>query len=102
MNTQSQPTNTSFRFQLAWLELAKRYLLSILMVAVAMGLWLALEAWVGHGLPPYITFYPAMVVVVVFMGLGPGILATGLMALMLAMRSCRQSASSSSHHPRIV
>lgn len=58
-----------------------RYLLAVVTVAVAMGLRIALEEWVGNGLPPFITFYPAMMAVVVLTGFGPGVLATVLMAL---------------------
>ena len=35
-----------------------------------------LTAWVGPGLPPYITFYPAVMAVALLAGFGPGVLAT--------------------------
>ena len=62
-------------------ELARRYGLVVVLVAVAMGLRMALEAWVGEGLPPFITFYPAMMAVVVLTGFGPSVMASVLMAL---------------------
>jgi PAS domain S-box-containing protein len=62
-------------------RLVGRYALAVMVVAAAMGLRLELGTWVGAGLPPYITFYPAMMVILLLTGLGPGILATLLMAL---------------------
>ena len=50
-------------------------------VAVALGLRLALTAWFGPGLPTYITFYPAVMVVALLAGFGPGLLATALAGL---------------------
>jgi len=58
---------------LAWLL---RYGLAVGAVAAAMGLRLALTAWVGPGLPAYITFYPIVMVVALLAGLGPGLVAT--------------------------
>src|SRR5664279_67441 len=37
---------------------------------------LALTAWVGPGLPTYLTFFPAVMAVALLGGLGPGLLAT--------------------------
>jgi PAS domain S-box-containing protein len=53
-----------------------RYGLALVGVALAMGWRLALDSWVGSGLPPYITFYPLVMVVAIFAGFGPGVLAT--------------------------
>jgi PAS domain S-box-containing protein len=53
-----------------------RYGAAVAAVTVAMGLRLAIEAWIGTGLPTYITFYPAIMVVAVLAGFGPGIVAT--------------------------
>lgn len=58
-----------------------RYGFSVATVASAVGLQMTLEAWVGHGLPTYVTFYPAMMAVVVLIGSGPTVLATLLIAL---------------------
>ena len=41
----------------------------------------ALTAWVGPGLPIYITFYPAVMVAALLGGFGPGLLATMLTTL---------------------
>jgi PAS domain S-box-containing protein len=51
--------------------------------AVGMGLLvrLALDAWVGPGLPTYITFYPAVMAVALLAGFGPGLVATAVAAL---------------------
>jgi PAS domain S-box-containing protein len=61
-----------------------RYGLAVGAVAVAMGLRQALTAWVGPGLPPYITFYPTVMVVALLGGFGPGLLATALTGLVVS------------------
>jgi len=61
-----------------------RYSLAVVAVVAAMGARLALTAWVGPELPPYITFFPAIMVVALLTGLGPGLLATALVALSAA------------------
>ena len=53
-------------------------------VAAGWGLRLALEAWVGPGLPAYVTFYPAVMAVALLAGFGPGLLATALVGLTAA------------------
>jgi len=62
-------------------ELVRRYGLVVVLVAVAVVLRMALDAWVGDGLPLFITFYPAMMLAVVLAGFGPSIMASVLMAL---------------------
>ena len=59
---------------------AGRCAYSLAIVAVALGfvLRLALTAWVGPGLPTYITFYPAVMAVALLEGIGPGLAATAL------------------------
>ncbi len=57
---------------------ALRYGFAVVIVAAALALRQALTAWVGPGLPPYITFYPAVAVVALMAGLGPALLATAL------------------------
>ena len=61
-----------------------RYGLAAGAVAAAMALRLALEAWFGPGLPTYVTFYPAMMVVALLAGFGPGLVATALAGLTAA------------------
>ena len=61
-----------------------RYGLAVVAVAAALGLRLALTAWVGPGLPTYITFYPAVMVVALLAGFGPGLVATALAGLVAA------------------
>ena len=54
-------------------------------VAAAYGLRLLLSFAVGFGLPPFIIFYPAVMIVAVLAGMGPGLLATTLAALVTAL-----------------
>jgi PAS domain S-box-containing protein len=58
-----------------------RYGLAVVVVAAAMGLRLAFQAWVGPGLPVFVTFYPAIMVAAMLAGFGPGLTATALAAL---------------------
>jgi hypothetical protein len=60
-----------------------RYGLAVGAIAAAMGLRQALTAWVGPGLPTYITFYPALVAVALLGGFGPGLMATALTDLIV-------------------
>src|SRR5690349_4617070 len=60
-----------------------RYGLAVLVVVLAAALHDALESYWGDGLP-FLTFYPAVMVVAWFAGVGPGILATFLAALLSA------------------
>jgi PAS domain S-box-containing protein len=59
-----------------------RYLLSAVLVTGAFGLRQALTMRFGPGLPPYVTLYPAVMVVAFLGGLGPGLLATFLAVLL--------------------
>jgi PAS domain S-box-containing protein len=52
------------------------YGLAVALTAAAMGLRLVLESRVGHGLPTYITFYPAVMAAALLGGFGPGVAAT--------------------------
>ena len=54
--------------------------LTVTMVVAAFGLRFALTACVGPGLPTYITFYPALMVVAVMAGFWAGVAATSLVA----------------------
>jgi K+-sensing histidine kinase KdpD len=54
-------------------------------VAAGYALRVGLEAWIGASLPTYITFYPAMMVAALLGGIGPGLLATALAALVASM-----------------
>ncbi|PKO94432.1 MAG: hypothetical protein CVU16_02845 [Betaproteobacteria bacterium HGW-Betaproteobacteria-10] len=54
------------------------YALAVVAVALSWLLRLALTAWVGEGLPLFITFYPALMLATLFRGRGPGLLAMGL------------------------
>lgn len=53
-----------------------RYAVALLAAGAAALLRISLTAWVGAGLPTYITFYPAVMLVGLLVGLGPGLLAT--------------------------
>ena len=57
---------------------ALRYGVAVAGVLVAFALQSGLSAWVGGKLPMFILFYPMVVVVAMFGGWGPGLLATGL------------------------
>ena len=59
-----------------WLNLTLRYVLSILVVIVSFWLYLVLTELFGSGLPAYILFYPAIIIIALLVGLGPGLLAT--------------------------
>ncbi len=67
-----------------WQRRALRYGLAFVAVAAGFGLRLALTAWIGPGLPTYITFYPAVMVAALLAGFGPGLLATVLTGLTVA------------------
>lgn len=57
------------------------YGIAVLAVVLGWLLRLGLTAWVGEGLPTFITFYPALVVAALLGGWGPGLLATALIIL---------------------
>jgi len=59
-----------------WVNLTLRYIFAILTVILALWLYLAMTAIYGPGLPTYILFYPAIIIVALSAGLGPGLLAT--------------------------
>jgi len=61
-----------------------RYGSAPVVVAAALGLRHSLELWFGSGLPPYITFYPAVMAVAVLAGFGPGAVATALSGVIAA------------------
>ena len=60
-----------------------RYSTAIVAVAIALFLHLLLEQIFGVSFPPYIAFYPAVLTVAVIAGLWPGVLATGLAAVVV-------------------
>jgi PAS domain S-box-containing protein len=66
------------------LGFAWRYGLAPVAVAVALLVRLVITRWIGPGLVTYITFYPAVVVVALLAGLGPGVFATVLTGLVVA------------------
>jgi PAS domain S-box-containing protein len=53
-----------------------RYGAAVGSVAAGWTVWLVLTAWLGAGLPAFITFYPAVMLVALLAGVGPGLLAT--------------------------
>ena len=55
-----------------------RYGVAVVAVAAALGFREAVAVWFGPGLPAYITFYPAVMVVALLGGFGPGLVATAL------------------------
>ena len=61
-----------------------RYGFTIGVVAVAFLLRLVLTKWVGPGLPTFVTFYPAVMLVAIVFGLWAGLLATAMVAMISA------------------
>ncbi len=61
-----------------------RYGFTIGVVAVAFLLRLVLTKWVGPGLPTFVTFYPAVMLVAIAFGLWAGLLATVMVAMISA------------------
>jgi PAS domain S-box-containing protein len=76
MNKSTVQSSTSPIKKWNWLTFLLRYGSSILAVTAGFGLRLALESWTDAGLPTFITFYPAVMVVALLAGLGPGLTAT--------------------------
>lgn len=66
-----------------WLNLAFRYGAAILVVILAFWLYSAMTVWFGPGLPTYILFYPAIIIIALLGGLGPGLVAT-IISVMIA------------------
>ncbi|MGZ4857841.1 MAG: PAS domain S-box protein [Methanobacteriaceae archaeon] len=62
--------------QIPWVNLTLRYGSAILVVIVAFWLYWVITGVFGSGLPTYILFYPAVIIVAILAGLGPGLLAT--------------------------
>jgi len=58
-----------------------RYPLAVIAAVAGLFLRLSLTQWVGPDLPTYITFYPAVVLVALLVGVGPGIVTTLTAAL---------------------
>jgi PAS domain S-box-containing protein len=58
-----------------------RYALSVLAVSAGYAVRIGLEEWGGHGLPTFVTFYPAVMVAALLGGVGPGLLATAVSAV---------------------
>ena len=61
-----------------------RYALAVVSVAFADAARLALAAWLGPGIPPFLIFYPILMAVALLAGFGPGALATVLAAAGIA------------------
>ena len=61
------------------------YALAVVAAAAGYALRIGLEAWVGRGLPTFITFYPAVMTAALLGGIGPGLVATALTAMIVAI-----------------
>jgi PAS domain S-box-containing protein len=82
MNRKNNSASIGWRW--AW-----RYGLAFVVVAAGFGICAVLTAWIGSGLPVFITFYPGVMVAAVMVaallgGLGPGLLATALTSVAVA------------------
>ena len=60
------------------------YGVALLTTGVALLCWHILTRYIGPGLPPYLTFYPAVMLSATMYGLGPGLLATVVSTLLTA------------------
>jgi PAS domain S-box-containing protein len=58
------------------LNLTLRYLAAIMVVVIAFWLYYFITSILGPGLPTYILFYPAVIIVALLAGFGPGLVAT--------------------------
>ncbi len=74
---------TNLRREQPRLWLLLRYGLALGAVAAALWARLALTAWVGPGLPLFVTFFPAIMVASLLGGFGPGLAATILSGVVL-------------------
>jgi len=61
---------------------AVRYGLAVATVTAGYGFRVTVEGLVNHALPPYISFFPAIMASTLLAGVGPGLLATTLSCLM--------------------
>ncbi|MGZ3416185.1 MAG: DUF4118 domain-containing protein, partial [Isosphaeraceae bacterium] len=61
-----------------------QYGFAVLASGVALFGHLGLTASIGPGLPPFLLFYPAVMLSATLYGLGPGLLATAVSALLVA------------------
>lgn len=57
-----------------------RYAVALLAVGAGLLMRVALTAWVGPNLPPYLTYFPAVMVAALLAGLGPGLVTTAAAA----------------------
>ena len=62
---------------------ALRYGLAVAAPLASLAAYWAAAAWAGAGLPPFITFYPAVMLAAVLGGFGPGFVATISSALLV-------------------
>ena len=65
------------------IQLVLHYTAAVIIVGVGLGMRLAITGWVGPGLPTYVTFYPWIMVVAMLGGLGPGLVAIALTAMVV-------------------
>ena len=66
-----------------WLAVLSQLPVTVAAVAASFGVRLALTAWIGPGLPTFVTFYPAVMAVALLAGFWSGLLATALTALVV-------------------
>ena len=77
-------TNTRISFRSAPARLIARYAMAVVLVLAALLLRLAFIRYFGMQLPPFITCFPAIMLVALFGGVGPGLLATASAGLLTA------------------
>jgi two-component sensor histidine kinase/PAS domain-containing protein len=59
--------------------------LAVVAVAASYASRVGFEAWVGPGLSTFVTFYPAVMIAALLGGIGPGLLATALTVVIVAI-----------------
>ena len=67
-----------------WNDGVVRYLTALAAVGAACGLFLVIDWLTGDRMSPYILYYPVIMLVALFIGLGPGLFAVALSALAAA------------------
>jgi PAS domain S-box-containing protein len=83
-HTDASPRTPGRLSRYVWLQIPLKYALTAGAVAASLGFWLAVKTASGMGLPPFITFYPIIMLTALLAGLGPGLFATVLASCAVA------------------
>ncbi len=66
-------------------SVAGRYGFAIILVALSFQLYIRFSIWFGRGLPPFITFYPSVIIIALLGGVRAGALAITLSAVIVGI-----------------